>query len=350
MNHIIQLNPSASATREKKSKAIEKLYKTSYVKLFKSLNNGFVIGPLDENAVALLKRDTDIALIEPDLQLKPQWAVERIRSVPEGSIADEVVTTDEDVDIFVLDGGIDSSHPKLNVVEEVSFLSTNTPVTDATGHGTAVAGCIASRDQTIGIACGARLHSLKVVDDDGSGPMSASISALDYVIDFKTNNPDLPVVANISGCAYTGSITYTSLDQAIVQAISSGVIIVIAAGNDKKDAKFYTPSHVTEAIVVGSYDKTLKFSGFSNYGKMVDILAPGVDVTTTYLGPTGQIVTSGTSVSGGYVSAAAALIASNDPTLTPSDVRDQLVSTGQASTDRIYAVPIFTINYSVHVS
>jgi subtilisin family serine protease len=348
MNYIIQIKPDAATTAKTKCEALAKKLETKYKFVFREIINGFVIGPLDEKMVTYIKKDSNVLSIEPDLEMTPQWAAERVKNVPEGSLGSVMTDHDADIDIFVLDSGVDSTNPTLNVVEEISFLSDNALTSDVMGHGTNVAGCIASRDVSVGIACGARLHSCKVIDDNGTGPFSASIAALDHVMDFKSTNPTLPVIANISVAVNVGNTAYTALDQAIVQAIENGVIVVVAAGNDKKDAKIYSPSHTSEAIVAGSYDKSLRFSSFSNYGKFVDILAPGVDVITTSINSDRSIIASGTSLSGGFVAGVAALIAIEQPDSLPADICAEIIRIARLSTDRIFAVPISTINFSVH--
>ena len=315
----------------------------------KALNGGF-LSTISNEKLTLIKNLSGVESVEPDLNLQPFWAVENIRSVEEGSVSGRV-ESEVNVDVFVLDSGIDSTNTDLNVVESRIFATGSNDVSDNYGHGTQVAGCIGSRESAVGIAPGVRLHSFKITDDQGVGLSSTTILALDAVIEFKVANPSLPVVVSLNHGVYTGSTTYTALDRAVQSAVQNGIIVIVAAGNDRKDVRYYTPAHTTEAVVVGAFDKTLRYTPFSNYGKTVDILAPGSEVKTTSNDPNIRtVLANGTSISSAFVAGVAARILHDLPTATPSDVSAELIRLAQESTVRIYAAPIFTINYSTHCS
>ncbi len=269
-----------------------------------------------------------IESIEPDLEVKAlaqtvPWGISRI-----GTPAPTGTNITKDIDIFVLDTGVQITHPDLRIVESRSFVTTEKNVDDLNGHGTAVAGVIAARDNTknvVGVAPGARIHSYKVMDKNGSGSFSSIIAGVNRVIQWKIANPLVQnkVVINLSLGGFTGSSSYNALDTAILNAIQNNITVVVASGNSGNDAIYYTPAHVVEAITVGAYDVTNKMSSWSNYGSVVDILGPGVNILTTYKG--GKTVTiSGTSFSSPHVAGAAALYLIKNPTSTPAQVCDAL--------------------------
>lgn len=269
-----------------------------------------------------------IESIEPDLEVKAltqtiPWGISRINTpAPTGT------NVSKNIDIFVLDTGVERSDPDLNVVESLSFVTTERNVDDLHGHGTAVAGVIAARDNTrdvVGVAPGAKIHSYKVMDRSGSGSFSSIIAGINRVIQWKAANPSVQnkVVVNMSLGGFTGSSSYTALDSAVLKAIQNNITVVVASGNSGNDAIYYTPAHVVEAITVGAYDITNKMPSWSNYGSVVDILAPGVSILTTYKG-TKTVTISGTSFSAPHVAGVAALYLINNPTAIPADVLSAL--------------------------
>jgi subtilisin family serine protease len=122
------------------------------------------------------------------------------------------------------------------------------------------------------------------------------------------------------------------LDQATSGAIASGVTFAVAAGNSSADASGFSPARVAEAITVAASDDADAQASFSNYGSVVDIYAPGVDITSSWNdGATSTI--SGTSMASPHVAGAAALYLSANPDAAPADVSAAL--TGAATPDKI---------------
>lgn len=202
---------------------------------------------------------------------------------------------------WIIDTGIDLDHPDLNVDASRSacFLNSKklTP-DDQNGHGTHVAGTIAAIDNqigVIGVAAGATVVAVRVLDRNGSGSLSGVIAGVDYV----AANASPGDVANMS---LGGSLT-TALDDAVLNASSGGVQFVLAAGNSSTDADNFSPARVNGANVytVSAMDNNDQFAYFSNYGAAVDFAAPGVDIYSCYKG--GAYATmSGTSMAAPHVS------------------------------------------------
>ncbi len=252
-----------------------------------------------------------------------------------------------DVDLYIIDTGVD--HPDLNVVERIDFTAegydidmtkivdryeeTMDSFSDPNGHGTHVAGIAAAiddDDDLVGVAPGARLHDFKVFDQTGQAEMSAVIAALDVVEARKLLDPSKPMVVNLSLGADIGTTLYNALDEAVISAIEAGVVVVVAAGNNAIDASTVTPAHVAEAITVGSVSVDWKFSTFSNYGPVVDILAPGERVKSFSTDYTKTVEMTGTSMAAPMAAGAALLYLWNNPTATPQQVRDVIVNQGKA--------------------
>lgn len=201
---------------------------------------------------------------------------------------------------WIIDTGIDLDHPDLNVdiQRSKSFVSGQTSADDQNGHGTHVAGIIGAKNNNIGvtgIASGATLVALRVLDEDGEGRLSGIIQAVNYV----AQNGKAGDVVNLS---LGGESTSTTLDRAITQAANAGILFAIAAGNDGKNSNNYSPARVNHANVftVSAMDSKNQFASFSNFGSSVDVCAYGVRIKSTYKGGT-YATLSGTSMAAPHV-------------------------------------------------
>ena len=327
---------------------------------------GFAIwadGEEVENLIAEMERDPDILWVEPDIymgrvllplavetgdgtQLAP-WGTQRIGAT--GYAAG-------DVDLYVIDTGV--SHDDINLVESRDFREDGGDEGDFDGHGTHIAGLAAAiddHDGLVGVAPGARVHSLKVLGGDEAGggeevEMASVIAAVEYVTGRKLSEPNRPMVVNMSLGADIGTPRYNALDEAIAASIANGVTYVISAGNSGIDAANVTPAHVNEAVTVGAYDLFDRFATFSNHGAQVDILAPGTDLISLLSPEVSEdadyVMMSGTSMAAGYVSGAAALFLARNPHASPAQVERAIV---QSAAPVINGVPPGTTNRSIDV-
>jgi subtilisin len=245
-------------------------------------------------------------------------------------------------DIAIVDTGIDLTHPDLNVYNEKSFVSGTSSANDDNGHGTHVAGIAAAKDNGIGVvgmAPGARLWAVKVLDSSGAGSVSDIIAGIDYVTEH-ANEID---VVNLSfGCECSSP----ALNEAVNNAVAAGITFVVASGNSNKDASTFLPANNPNVIAVSAIadsdgkcgavgpstkcgnDDTL--ANFSNYGPALDIAAPGVGILSTYKDGK-YAVLSGTSMASPHVAGAAALLSSEHHGSSPAEVRSTLINSGSTS-------------------
>jgi subtilisin len=252
-----------------------------------------------------------------------------------------------DVDLAVLDTGIDTGHPDLNVVGGVACNGSG--YGDRNGHGTHVAGIAAARDDgagVVGVAPGARLWAVRVLNNSGKGSWSNVICGIDWV----TANAGTIEVANLSlggsgsEPAASGCSTGDPLHDAICGSVQAGVTYTVAAGNSAANAQGFVPAAFDEVITVSALtdfngqpgggaaptcradiDDTL--ADFSNFGSDVDLIAPGTCIYSTYRG--GRYATlSGTSMASPHVAGAAALYRSANPDASPEAVKTALESAG----------------------
>jgi len=294
-----------------------------------------------------LAADPRVAYIEPDVivsinaQTLPT-GINRIDADLDPIANIDGIDDRVNVDIAILDTGIDLDHPDLNVINHTYCkiqgvcIDNNSGADDGNSHGTHVAGTAAAIDNNsgvVGVAPGARLWAVKVLENDGTGYGSQIIAGVDYV----TRHANEIEVANMS---LTGSGSFQALDDAIESAVTAGVVFTLAAGNDSKDVSLAFPAGNPFAITVSaleendgkpgglsgtSWDDT--FAYFSNHGSGVDIMAPGRNILSTV--PGGGLGTkSGTSMAAPHVAGAAALYLAQNPGTSPADVKMALLAGG----------------------
>jgi len=210
---------------------------------------------------------------------------------------------------------------------------------DESGHGTHITGTIGGESNlhgVVGVAPSVMIHSLKVLTAKGQTDITTLMAAVDYVTRAKQANPNRPIVVNLSLGVNIGTTEYNILDEAIEASIEAGVIYVVAAGNDGKNADTYSPAHVKDVITVGSYDENKNFSSFSNYGASVDILAPGENIISLshLIEDTKSfesILNSGTSHAAPHITGAVARYLGKNPDATAGEVTQALLNVAEKS-------------------
>lgn len=315
--------------------------------------NGFAAS-IPPARLEALRRDPRVAYIEPN----QVWTIQA-QTIPTGitrsyAASNPLIKIDGvdnrvNVDVAVIDTGI-SSHPDLNVFRTVNCVSAipfiascSSGGTDGNGHGTHVAGTIAALDNgvgVVGIAPGARLWAVRVLNNQGSGYTNQIIAGIDYV----TANAASIEVANMSlGCECTSAAQAS----AISRSIAAGVVYVVAAGNSDKNASTFAPANHPDVITVSALadfngllgggaastcrvDQDDTLADFSNWGSLVEIAAPGTCIYSTWLNG-GYNTISGTSMASPHVAGAAAILASRFNPANRNDVlaiRSTIVSEG----------------------
>lgn len=213
------------------------------------------------------------------------WGIARVGGGGGGSFATA----------WVIDSGIDLTHPDLNVdvARSKSFLGGTTTPQDQNGHGTHVAGTIAAKDNSIGVigvAPGAPVVAVRVLDRRGSGSTSGVIAGVDYVAQFGQSGD----VANMS----LGGGISTALDNAVVTAASGGVRFALAAGNESSSATGHSPARANgpNVYTVSAFAAGDRWASYSNYGNPpIDYAEPGSSIKSTWLSG-GYNTISGTSM------------------------------------------------------
>ncbi|MGY1435305.1 S8 family peptidase [Streptomyces reniochalinae] len=245
----------------------------------------------------------------------PNWGLDRI-DTPELNLDDKYVYPDsagEGVTAYIIDTGVRTTHKDFGGRASSGFdaVDGDDDASDGNGHGTHVASTVAG--EAHGVAKKADVVAVRVLDDNGSGTTEQVVSGIDWV----TKNAKAPSVANMS----LGGGADEALDTAVQNSIKAGVTFAVAAGNESSDAGNNSPARVPEAITVGATDNKDAQADFSNYGKVVDLYAPGVDITAAWnTGDDATDTISGTSMASPHVAGAAAVYLSGHKDATPEAV------------------------------
>lgn len=191
---------------------------------------------------------------------------------------------------------------------------------DCNGHGTHVASTAAGTRW--GIAKGATVHAVRVLDCNGSGSASEFLAGLDWV----AAQHQSPAVVNMS---LTTTSRFAALDNAARGLLNHGVAVAVAAGNSGGNACRESPAGEAQVVTVGATNRSDVRAGFSNFGTCVDIFAPGVDVVAAKLGTSSSgVAYSGTSMAAPHVAGDLALVRAQQPGLGPRQAQDVLLANG----------------------
>ena len=222
------------------------------------------------------------------------------------------------VTAYVIDTGVLISHNEFGnrASHGYDFIDNDNNATDCNGHGTHVAGTVGGN--SYGVAKNVNVVGVRVLGCNGSGSNSGVIAGINWV----KNNASGPSVANMS----LGGGASQATDDAVNNAVASGISFVVAAGNDNRSACNYSPARAANAITVGSTTSSDGRSSFSNYGNCLDIYAPGSSIKSAWYNSNSATNTiSGTSMASPHVAGAVALYLDQNPSLSPSQI-DSLLS------------------------
>jgi subtilisin family serine protease len=288
---------------------------------------------LSPAAVTAMRADSRVAYVEADqvvsandIQVNPpSWGLDRIdqRNPPLDSRYTFPNQAGAGVHAYVIDTGIFAQHSDFataggsRVIPGFDFVDNDANPDDCNGHGTHVSGTIGGT--SFGVAKSVTLHSVRVLDCGGFGTVTGVIGGIDFVF----NNHINPAVVNMS----LGGGFSQALNDAVTNSVASGITYVVAAANAASDACLFSPASTPTAITVGATDIADVKAGFSNFGTCLDVFAPGVAITSDWIGsPTATMTLDGTSMAAPHVAGTAALWLGNHSTDTPALVTQQLIN------------------------
>lgn len=288
---------------------------------------------LPAQAVTALSRNPNVRWVEadqtvsinqtyPNYQEQATWGLDRIDQASRPLDSRYGYTLNgTGVHVFVVDTGVRSTHQDLagRVGSGYSAFGDNSSE-DCNGHGTHVAGTAAG--STWGVAKAAQVVPVRVLGCDGSGTWSGVIAGVDWAAGQAANAGRKPAVMNLS----LGGGASSTVDAAVQRAVGAGVTVVVAAGNSSADACKSSPAREPLAVTVGATISSDARASYSNYGKCLDLFAPGSSITSAWYTSNSAVATiSGTSMASPHVAGAAALFLQANPAASPGAVARALV-------------------------
>ena len=311
---------------------------------FKHAVKGFTVN-LSAVEIEEVRKDPRVKYIEQDqlamavaTQTSATWGLDRLdQPALPLSTSYTYDKTGSTVEAYIFDTGIKLDHVEFTgrVSAGYNAVTVGASANDDNGHGSHVAGTVGGT--TYGVAKNISLIPVKVLNAAGSGSFSGIIAGIDWAI---ANHTTKPAVGNMS---LGGTGTSATLEDAVRRAIADGIVMCLAAGNSALDASGFTPARTAEAITVGATTSTDGFASYSNYGSVVDILAPGSAITSAwYTSSTAINTISGTSMATPHVAGVAALYLENNPGSTTAQVQAGLKNV--AVSGAISGLPAGTVN------
>lgn len=355
--YIVAFHSNELSVRGQSAAAVSKeLAAAVGAQMIHSYDTGFVgfAAKLPDAALKVLANDPRVAYIEENgevslstTQTGATWGIDRIdqRNRPlSGTYT--YTATGAGVHAYIIDTGIRRTHTQFTGRMSTGYDAVTAGGTgnDCNGHGTHVAGTVAGT--TYGVAKGATLHPVRVLDCAGSGSYAGVIAGINWV----TTNRIRPAVANMS----LGGGFSQAVNDAVTASINAGVSYAVAAGNSNgANSCNYSPSSTPAAITVGSTTSTDAVSSFSNQGSCVDLFAPGSSILSAWwTSDTAANTISGTSMATPHVAGVAALLLQASPSATPATIASQLVtlSTKNALTGVVSPAPNRLLYSNVYAS
>lgn len=342
-SYVVLLSRQAHSTQESAENAIVSAGAT----ILETLNFGFSFKiQATEEQLAQIDGLASHSLLDQQKTVTMQLNKDHLKLAvdPTGSQDYNPAYNGQDVDVFLLDTGIRSSHVEFSGANITDFYSVfgediNEPdYEDTHGHGTAVASMIVGQNQ--GAAPGAHLHNIKLFNTTtGQVSLGLLLDAFDAVMQYHINNPGKPKVV----CAAWTTDYEETLNLVVEYMTQQGIIFVCAAGNGSTDIDTVSPASVRTAITVGSFNRNLEVSqvtntpwqdgapqsGFVNYGSALDVFALGVDIETAGIADDNiYIMGGGTSMSAGIVAGLIAQYVQRYPDFSSFKIKETFLTEG----------------------
>jgi subtilisin family serine protease len=304
-------------------------------------NKKYLVGTLKKAGILKLTASlgNDVESIEMDHQL--QSNLDDTIPLIGADLAWNLGLTGQGQTVCIIDTGIDYNHPNLSsqYIGGYDFLFSDSDPMDDQGHGTSVAGIVA------GIAPGAKIIAVKAMDKQGIGYESDIIAGIDYCIANKDVYNISIILMAIGGGSFDGYCDSVIVTNESNYAVQQGIFVVAAAGNTN-NGNMTSPACGTNVTSVGVSTKQDEISQSYSVNQLVDLVAPGVNITVPKLGG-GYRLIMGSSASAAVVAGAAALVLENE-SLAPLELQYRLRSTGIVLSLNGLDIPRIDVNNAIN--
>ena len=328
--YIVTIKPSSGGRQISMGSILERNNITKDIRdSFEGIHQ-YAVMNLTDNELDILRHDDAIQNVEPDRKISVCGCIKVVSPTLVTWNVDKVGYEDGiGKTAWVMDTGIDLDHADLNVDSSRarSFVDGVSSADDDNGHGTHIAGVIGAKNNnigTLGVASGATLVPLKILDKDGNGRLSIALKALTYVRSVGSAGEAVNISLSLEVISET-------LESEIRAVADKGIYVVIAAGNEGKPADTFSPGRTSgnNIYTISAVDSLDNFASFSNYGNdVIDYAAPGIRILSTYSNGRYAIM-SGTSMAAPHVTGILLVnngkintkgFAQNDPDGTPDPI------------------------------
>jgi len=307
---------------------------------YRTVLKGFAAN-LDETELAIVRSNDLISHVEHDQVMKASacsppsdvfsWGLTRISQQDTVRPDDKYTfptSAGEGVTAYVIDTGVYVSNVDFEGRATFGWKADNKWTdADANGHGTHVSSTVAG--VLYGVARKAKIVGVKVLGDDGRGSNTGVIAGVDWAVSQILAGKQVGVINMSLGGGFS-----SALNMAVNAAVAEGVVVVVAAGNENVDACSSSPASATDVITVGATEQGSSpgnkdwRSLFSNFGKCLDVFAPGTSITAAWIGGTTATRTiSGTSMASPHVAGIAALLRGGSPSVNAKQIIHLLLNT-----------------------
>jgi subtilisin family serine protease len=333
-SQIIQAENAVLMQKRKSTKQDKAIVKREFFRAF--------------NGVAARVQKATIKDIEKISGVRKVWRDGKVEALDDTSnqvirapqVWNDLGITGSGIVVAIVDTGIDYTHPDLGgcigpackVIAGYDFVNNDADPQDDHGHGTHCAGIVAANGTLHGVAPDARLMAAKVLNSSGSGTWSWIIAGMEWATD-PDGNPATDDGADVISMSLGGSGSPDDpISQAVDNAVTAGVVVVVAAGNSGSSYEsVQSPGLARKALTVGATDNYDQLAYFSSRGPVPgtfqikpEVTAPGVSIYSTYLNGAYASM-SGTSMATPHVAGAAALLRQRYPAADPEWIKNALM-------------------------